>query len=95
MEEIHLKYIKAKIEKRHANDLIKNNSDGKACTNQKKTRSCDIDLHPSASNAPAATNRKHPMSGPATSSYDIDGMALKRVSETSEMSETVLLESRK
>ena len=35
------------------------------------------------------------MSGPATSSYDIDGMALKRLSETSEMSETVLLESRR
>ena len=27
------------------------------------------------------------MSAPATSSYDIDGMALKRASETSEISE--------
>ena len=33
------------------------------------------------------------MSAPATSSYDIDGMALKRVSETSEMSETLRLET--
>ena len=41
----------------------KNNNDGKACTNQMKTGSCDIDLHPSAkrirSNVPAAS-RTHP-----------------------------------
>ena len=39
---------------------LKNNNDGKACTNQMKTWSCDIDLYPSASNVPAATSRKHP-----------------------------------